>query len=552
MGDEKYFVFQCVPGSVPKYEFHGGTQCYSEMSGLSVEDRIRYVHQHASVKTTDNDTADSNGKSLKRARELFERASKSKGVDSLKNLNRALITLPKEEIDFKREIIERIHKTVLKLNILNEDMNISDNKLVSKKLKVVYKEGVGRHVIATEDITVGETIVAEVPGVSFLHDSHRFTNCHHCLRSVIQATPCDTCSQVMFCSDTCRHVARRYHDLECGHADIIPGIGPLAPVLRILTSRPVEFFLERRDYLEKYDRTSDIIDHGDEFDNLFSLQAGNKKDSQYKILKAANAYYLLYLLKKMNYFTNNDRNTVNEEHLIVGRFLEHFLRIADDNCHEICELDTPKVTKDKSFDELFDTDDSAVSVVGVGIYPTISLFNNCCDVNTFKYHVGSREVVMARRDIKAGEEISDFYGEYFFNSSKLTRKKNLGKIVLWKISCVQISSLGFICGCVACAKDWPLLDDLPGFTYEDVEDRYDWAVQRVALESALTHVDVTCIRDICTRLGTLVHVSGPHQATVMPEMYLAYSHLYLSGNSSLKFKLLKNKINLSLTEKNNK
>ena len=93
-------------------------------------------------------------------------------------------------------------------------------------------------------------------------------------------------------------MARKYHDLECGHGGIIPGIGPLAPVLRIITSRPVEFFLEKRDYFEKYDRTSDAIDHGDEFDNLFGLQAGNKKDSQYKILKAANAYYLLCQEKK--------------------------------------------------------------------------------------------------------------------------------------------------------------------------------------------------------------------------------------------------------------
>ena len=105
---------------------------------------------------------------------------------------------------------------------------------------------------------------------------------------------------------------------------------------------------------------------------------------------------------------------------------------------------------------------------------------------------------------------------------------------------------GFTCCCLACRDEWPLLDDLPGFTYEDVEARYDWAVQRVALESALTHLDVKCIQDICLNLGQLVSVSGPHQATVMPEMYLAYSYLYLNGNDSLKFKSFKNKISLSL------
>ena len=65
-------------------------------------------------------------------------------------------------------------------------------------------------------------------------------------------------------------------------------------------------------------------------------------------------------------------------------------------------------------------------VVGVGIYPILSLFNNCCDVNTLKYHEGRREVMRARRPIKKGQEVQDFYGEYFFNNTKLSRKKNLG------------------------------------------------------------------------------------------------------------------------------
>ena len=84
-----------------------------------------------------------------------------------------------------------------------------------------------------------------------------------------------------------------------------------------------------------------------------------------------------------------------------------------------------------------------------------------------------------------------------------------------------------------------MLDDLPGFTYEEVEERYDWALQRVALESALAHVDVDCIRDICLNLGTLVSVKPPHQALVLPELYLTYSYLYLDGNSSVPFKLYK-------------
>ena len=59
----------------------------------------------------------------------------------------------------------------------------------------MYKEGLGRHVIATDDIEAGEVIVSETPGVSFLHYTHRYTNCHHCLKSLSLAIPCPKCDQ---------------------------------------------------------------------------------------------------------------------------------------------------------------------------------------------------------------------------------------------------------------------------------------------------------------------------------------------------------------------
>ena len=453
-------MFRSVSGTVPQYEFRGGTKCYSQMSSLNVQEKLEYVHDCADV-TLSN--CKNSGKNLKRAQEFLLKANKSKDIERMKNLNIALIHIPIDNKELFCDIEKKRDEVVERLKLSCYSQKCLKDRNISKKIKVVYKEGVGRHVIATEDIDIGEEIVSEDPGVSFLHHSHRYTNCHHCHVSVTRAVPCDTCNEVMFCSDTCRHAARKYHDRECGHAEIIPGVGTLAPVLRIVTSKSAEFFVKRKDYFDRYDKTSD--DCNDEFEALFRLQAGCKTDSQYTMNKAAYSTYLLCLLKRMEFFANNDPSVFEEEHLVVGRFLEHFLRVADDNCHEICELVKPRVTKDKSFDELFDGNDSAVSVVGVGIFPTISLFNNCCDVNTLKFHQGHTETMLARRPIRAGEEVSDFYGEYYFQNRKLTRKKNLG----------------FSCGCVACHKNWPLLDNLPGFNVEDVEDRYEWAVQ-VSLE----------------------------------------------------------------------
>ena len=95
-----------------------------------------------------------------------------------------------------------------------------------------------------------------------------------------------------------------------------------------------------------------------------------------------------------------------------------------------------------------------------------SLFNNSCDVNTVKYHQvirlpsvivriilclqGDQTVMIARRMILAGEEVTDFYGVHYFQSSRGERQ----------------ASLGFPCHCKPCSDNWPLLRNLPSFTKE--------------------------------------------------------------------------------------
>ena len=58
--------------------------------------------------------------------------------------------------------------------------------------------------------------------------------------------------------------------------------------------------------------------------------------------------------------------------------------------------------------------------------------------------------MIARRRILAGEEVTDFYGVHYFQSSRLERQ----------------ASLGFPCQCKPCSDNWPLLRNLPSFTKE--------------------------------------------------------------------------------------
>ena len=58
-GQELYFLFRSVSGGVAQYRQEGGTRLYSEMAGLGMEQRLRYVHQHAKV-TLDQVTYNAN------------------------------------------------------------------------------------------------------------------------------------------------------------------------------------------------------------------------------------------------------------------------------------------------------------------------------------------------------------------------------------------------------------------------------------------------------------------------------------------------------------
>ena len=344
---------------------------------------------------------------------------------AVQQLQQALMHLPADEVGLQEEVAGRLAGLVMGLGSgphINKQQE--EKESVTARLRVEESPGQGRYVVATTDIGAGELVVRDRPGVSALHASHRATNCQHCLTALAgTATPCPACSQVLFCSPVCR-AAATFHGLECGWSDLLPGLGPLAPVCRIFTSRSAQFFLDRAALLDCCDPPATNLEPDTEpFLALFRLQAGCRPGSQYKVDKAALAYYTVCLLKRLEYFQDNRAVSLQEEHLVVGRFALHFLKVADDNCHEVCELELPATA---TFTELVAAAESVVHVVGVAIYPRISLFNNSCDVNTLKYHVGREEVLVARRDIRAGEEVTDFYGEYFFQSSRLARKRSLG------------------------------------------------------------------------------------------------------------------------------
>ncbi|NXT24978.1 SMYD4 protein, partial [Syrrhaptes paradoxus] len=127
-----------------------------------------------------------------------------------------------------------------KSEIWEENDSISG---VSSSLSLKFDRERGRHLVASQDIPPGQSLLKEeafvsvlCPGESFLQESSetawdtRVTNadlyCHRCLRQLLASVPCRGCSYTNYCSQNCADVAwEQYHRTECSLGALLLTLG---------------------------------------------------------------------------------------------------------------------------------------------------------------------------------------------------------------------------------------------------------------------------------------------------------------------------------------
>ena len=183
------------------------------------------------------------------------------------------------DVKMKERLVESVGQTLKTVRCVRNKRSRSSprleeagsNRMVSRKVAVVVGEEVRRHVVASQDIEVGEVVVQERPISSVLHLSRLTTNCSSCLKAVVRGLGCDRCSQVIFCCEPCRAQAEEgYHRLECGHLHLLPPTGPLWPALRLFTNKTAQYFLDRRALFSQHDPDAgwEADGSGDDYDSL--------------------------------------------------------------------------------------------------------------------------------------------------------------------------------------------------------------------------------------------------------------------------------------------
>jgi len=515
---EAYFEFIVDPGENAEFRYNGGTQGVCELGFLQTfGEKLEYIHNHSSIRISKRTNTNKDETIANKWRETDENIQ----IQDIEKLNAILANNNSKSIT--QNIYNIIRKYVTSLGIDMEQYNKSTKeesyKFLSSKLKLENSAKKGRFVVATEDIEAGEPVIAEQPILTFLHKSHMYSNCSVCLRPVLEAVTCNKCNQIIFCSQDCKEKGV-FHNWECGFTDYIPAQGKVALVIRLFTSGSLDYFIENKSRIVSEVMGQADLNENKNINSIFQLQAGNRNDSMYNLTKFSWSYYILFALNQMGYFQNKDIHNFGAEHIFIAELADRLLRIADDNCHEICELDVPDENLLLNLQDICQGSVDIVKVIGAGIYPNISLFNNSCDVNTMKAHKsGTTEIITAKRKIQAGEEISDFYGENYFLSDKFARRNNLG----------------FSCCCKACVENYPLRDDLPDFSEKDYQLNTQWALHRIELENQASSLEIKNARNTCLQMGECAQVTSPHEVLVVPEMYLTLANLIQTNNKSIRF-----------------
>lgn len=204
-----------------------------------------------------------------------------------------------------------------------------------------------------------------------------------------------------------------------------------------------------KDRLNSHDDTSGALGDSEyrteDFINTFNLVCHeDKMDSEDHLLRTFVAVFLLKMLQFNNFFgncTDNEKfEELSEKELFMGKLLLHFTNTFPQNVHDIALLQTSEMKRW--------VNSSEIKSLGAGVYPTCALFNHSCDPSFMRCNFGKGMVSVANRNILAGEEISECYGQMYYSKNLDTRRTELRK------------HYKFECQCIPCLENWPTIKEM--------------------------------------------------------------------------------------------
>lgn len=106
----------------------------------------------------------------------------------------------------------------LKLQKLVFSVPSTNTKILraSDAIAIKYNEQSGRHIVATRNIDVGETVLVHEPYATIITPQNLYRHCWHCYKLVMSGIPCHECVNVVYCDENCLAEAwKEHHHIEC-------------------------------------------------------------------------------------------------------------------------------------------------------------------------------------------------------------------------------------------------------------------------------------------------------------------------------------------------
>jgi len=232
---------------------------------------------------------------------------------------------------------------------------------------------------------------------------------------------------------------------------------------RSITQKPLQFFLDNTEY----DNVDDMFgvefaspeekcEYSD-YRNLFNLTAHRDRKTKDELLSLSiRSTIFLVLLRYGGYLGQKDTPygaTMSPPEAHLCSIIFHIQEGIQYNLHCVDTVSPSTMSGITS---------PSTRTVGSALFPTLLLLNHSCDQNTVRLNISGNKVLMvAKRRIKMGEEVSDNYGIHYMAMTVEERQEAL------------LKGFAFCCWCTACQKDYPRMKSLRTQLPEEVEDKFD-------------------------------------------------------------------------------
>lgn len=359
----------------------------------------------------------------------FNRAQKIKSFDDgYCDLSEMVNACEKET---SREPIQPNGMDVFELTLpVNEKV-----PFVSDCLELKKNEIYGRYFATNRDLNPGDVFVVEEPFFKVIDSQVGHLRCCICCSSnLYNLIPCGNCSRAMFCSDKCKNST--IHGRECESSG--KGMDTLE-----------EYLLQRMFY-----QAIDISGSIDQLKSLVSSETKEQTILDFDFSDSAEEINKKKIILAVAGLDKRDPEcvqTYSRYQKIIDRLIVE-TGTKDDflNNYLIKCLQSMTV----NFFHFFWTATNDAEGKGIALCALSAFFAHSCDPNIEKVDVDNKLIFVAKKPIKAGEELNMCYDRYnFMRYSLEERQKYLSAVYK------------FQCNCAACVNDYPKYS----FRFDDFE-----------------------------------------------------------------------------------